>query len=106
MEAWKFINYSSLSPVFALSFTTERWGLDALPGNLIATTGYWNKTNSSEANEDLVWALPYSCSSNSSDYFDVFYHHSEFSDTNSSVNNSSDFSLAFAPASAPQSVPL
>jgi hypothetical protein len=67
MEAWKFVNYSSLSPVFALGFTTARWGLEPFPGNLVAISGEYNDTI------DFAWALPYSCDVNQtavSSYYD------------------------------------
>lgn len=60
MEAWKFINYSSLSPVHALSLTAGRWGLGPFPANLRATSGYW-KTIVTLNGTTEAWKLPYSC---------------------------------------------
>jgi hypothetical protein len=91
MEAWKFVDYSIISPVFAQSFTTERWGLDALPGNLVAITGYRDRINSSKAEVKSAWGLPYSCSDNPSDYFNLFYRGDEYL-----LNDTGDYSLAFA----------
>lgn len=39
MEAWKFVDYKDISPAYALSLTTERWGLEPFPFTLAATTG-------------------------------------------------------------------
>jgi hypothetical protein len=66
MEAWKFVDYYSLSPVFALSLTTERWGLEPFPGNLAAITGYWQDIQGSNNTVEPAWTLPYSCSSSDS----------------------------------------
>jgi hypothetical protein len=67
MEAWNFVNFSSLSPVFALSLTTEQWGLEPFPGNLVAIPGYWQDIQGSNNTVETAWTLPYSCpSSNSS----------------------------------------
>ena len=67
MEAWKFVNYSSLSPVFALSLTTERWGLEPFPGNLVAIPDYWKDIQTSNITV-RAWTLPYTCSENPSDF--------------------------------------
>src|SRR5579862_36434 len=63
MEAWKSINYHHISPVFALSATTERWGLGRFPPNVVATSGYWQSTRHSNSTLLPAWDLPYSCSS-------------------------------------------
>jgi hypothetical protein len=87
MEAWKFFNYSNLSPVYALSFTAERWGLEPFPGNLVATTGYlyWQDTVP-------VWTLPYSCpSSNDSSFLDYYYYTTVVNDTYDDVIYISEF---------------
>ena len=67
MEAWKFVNYSTLSPVFALSLTTERWGLEPFPGNLVAIPDYWKHIQTSNITV-RAWTLPYTCSENPSDF--------------------------------------
>jgi hypothetical protein len=75
MDAWKFVDNSELSPVFALSFTTEQWGLEPFPGNLVAITGYWQDIEGSNNIAEPAWGLPYSCpSSNDSTilYYDYY----------------------------------
>lgn len=82
MEAWKFFNYSSISPLFALSFTTEEWGLEPFPGNLLAIPGYWqdiilSKNSSSNKNTTSLkpaWTVPNLCSSSKSQDPLSFYH--------------------------------
>lgn len=65
MEAWKFVDFTTLSPTFALGFTTPRWGLEQFPGNLVAIPGTWNKA------VDEAWSLPYTCNStNPTSYYD------------------------------------
>src|SRR4051794_3713848 len=61
MEAWKFIDYTQISPLFALGFTTERWGLEPFPGNLIATSNYTEAIQNSTTSVNRAWDLPYSC---------------------------------------------
>jgi hypothetical protein len=63
MEAWKSIEYYNISPVFALSATTERWGLGRFPPNVVATQGYWESVRHSKDTLLPAWDLPYSCSS-------------------------------------------
>jgi hypothetical protein len=71
MDAWKFVNYSSISPVYALSLTTEQWGLEPFPGNLVAIFGYWQDIEDSNDAAEPAWTVPYSCpSSNSSCPYD------------------------------------
>jgi hypothetical protein len=60
MEAWKWLDYSSESPVYALSVTTTRWGLERLPGNLVATTGWLDDIVNKSA-ELRIYTLPYTC---------------------------------------------
>lgn len=67
MEAWKFVDYSSLSPVFALSLTTERWGLEPFPGNLVAIRDYWKHIQTSKKTVQ-AFTLPYTCSDRPSDF--------------------------------------
>jgi len=67
MEAWKFVDYSSLSPVFALSLTTERWGLEPFPGNLVAIRDYWKHIQTSNKTVQ-AFTLPYTCSDRPSDF--------------------------------------
>lgn len=71
MEAWKFINYTSLSPLLALTFTTERWGLDPFPGNLVAISGTWEELKESNKTSEEAWTLPNLCpiNNNSDIYF-------------------------------------
>jgi hypothetical protein len=69
MDAWKFVDYSGLSPVFALSFTTEQWGLEPFPGNLVAITGYWQDIEGSNNLAEPAWELPYSCPSSDDSTF-------------------------------------
>jgi hypothetical protein len=65
MEAWKWLNYSSESPVYSLSLTTTRWGLEGFPGNLVATTGWLNNIRKSvivnKSAEVRIYTLPYTC---------------------------------------------
>jgi len=71
MEAWKFIDYSSLSPVYALGFTAEQWGLEPFPGSVVATTGYWQDIEGTN-NALLVWPVPYSCLESDGSYLDYY----------------------------------
>jgi len=54
MEAWKFLDYTSIDPLFALGFTTYRWGLEPFPGNLVAATSH-------SSNNSIFLGLPYGC---------------------------------------------
>ncbi|KAI0127152.1 hypothetical protein BJ170DRAFT_683006 [Xylariales sp. AK1849] len=74
MEAWKFVNYSRYSPVYALSITAERWGLEPLPGNLVATEGYWDSATQVNSTGESVWTLPYSCGADPRDFFSNSYN--------------------------------
>jgi hypothetical protein len=69
MEAWKFINYSNLSPVLALSITAERWELGPFPCNLVATTKYWQDIESTDNTLWPVWTSPYGCLGSDNDSF-------------------------------------
>src|SRR5579859_3201634 len=92
MEAWKFVNYSSISPVFALGFTTERWGLEPFPGNLVAIPGYLRDVQNSTSKVEKAWGLPYSCfggvdssfssSFNASYYYNYYYQNGLWFDEN------------------------
>jgi hypothetical protein len=62
MDAWKFVDYTNISPVFALGLTTEQWGLEPFPSNLVATSGYLKDIKDSTGT-DQAWKLPFSCSS-------------------------------------------
>lgn len=74
MEAWKFVDYSSLSPVYALGFTTEQWGLEPFPGNLVAISGYWQDIKGLNNTEEAAWRLPYSCQSSDPWYYWYNYY--------------------------------
>ena len=41
MENWKSIDIGSVSPIYALSITTQEWGLEAFPSNLVGINGTW-----------------------------------------------------------------
>jgi hypothetical protein len=80
MDAWTlFVNYSSISPVFALGFTTEQWGLNPFPNNLVAISGYLKDIVQSGKTEQ-AWTLPFSCSSGYSltDYNDYYSLYADY----------------------------
>jgi len=93
MEAWKRIpDIENIQPVFALSITTERWGLERFPPNIIVTPADWNTIVHSNSTTQ-AWTQPYSCHhsiSNSSTYnatsYDPEYNHYK----NTLANASSD----------------
>lgn len=97
------MNYSSISPVFALGFTTERWGLEPFPGNLVAISGSLPHVQNSTSKVEKAWGLPYSCfgsvdssfssSFNASYYYDYYYQNGLWFDDNlSSITNISAWS--------------
>ncbi len=92
MEAWKFIDYTAISPLYALSLTTERWGLDPFPGNTVASN-LSLQTAQTSSNHTVqiaveVWTLPYDCSS--SLYFsDSYYLDSSLQTYHNNLSNSS-----------------
>lgn len=90
MEAWKFINYTSLSPVFALSLTTQRWGLEPFPGNVIAIANYLHDDTGSDISQRPAWKLPYTCSDSTSSL--SLYENVAFNDGNNSNNNNTTIS--------------
>ncbi|KAF1808248.1 hypothetical protein P152DRAFT_485607 [Eremomyces bilateralis CBS 781.70] len=49
----------SISPLFALSITAARWGLEPFPANLVAIQGRVNTSITNSVVE--AWTLPYSC---------------------------------------------
>ncbi|KAF2473740.1 uncharacterized protein BDR25DRAFT_341025 [Lindgomyces ingoldianus] len=67
MEGWKFVNYSSLSPLVALSLTTERWGLEPLPGNLRASYGYLDDLRGRNDTSLSAWKFSYGCATTKND---------------------------------------
>ncbi|KAI9786202.1 MAG: hypothetical protein M1839_007612 [Geoglossum umbratile] len=78
MEAWKSINYTSLSPVYALALTTERWGLERFPPNLVAITGYRENIGHLNNTVQTAWTVPYSCSSDSPSDYDEYRYNSHY----------------------------
>jgi len=72
MEAWKFVKPAGLSPLFALGFTTKRWGLEPFPGNVVAISGYWKDIKDFNLTVESDGTLPYSCSdSEPSSYYNT-----------------------------------
>ncbi|KAH0537283.1 hypothetical protein FGG08_005908 [Glutinoglossum americanum] len=103
MEAWKFLDYSSFSPVFALGFTTERWGLERFPPNLVAISGYWKNIKGSN-NTVESWTLPYQCSSESSPNYDYHYlYDGYYSNNQGSTNVSASANICTEPQPCPDS---
>ncbi|QDS75661.1 hypothetical protein FKW77_007191 [Venturia effusa] len=71
MEAWKLINFTSLSevsPAFTLGYTAQQWGLLPFPANLYAT-----KASASEILQSsdgvLGFGMPYSCLQYGADFY-------------------------------------
>jgi hypothetical protein len=86
MEEWHFVNTSQFTPLAALCITTERWGLNSFPANILASTGY--RRDIENTNNTLpVWSLFEDCYNIISDSDDL----SEVSVSNgpvSSINTS------------------
>lgn len=61
MEGWKFVDYTSLSPIVALSLTTDRWGLDPLPSNLRATNETIDDLIRRNRENIISWELTKGC---------------------------------------------
>jgi hypothetical protein len=101
MEAWKHIpHFETVQPVFALSITTERWGFERFPPNIIVTPADWNTAVHSNSTTQ-AWTQPYSCHhsiSNSSTYnvtsYDLEYNH--YKDTLANVSSDHAGGLHYA----------
>src|SRR5947207_2016786 len=60
MNAWK-STYVSPSRVIALSETTEEWGLQPFPSNLVAIDGYWESVRGTNNSLPASWDYCYEC---------------------------------------------
>lgn len=103
MEAWKFINYQKLSPVFALGHTTERWGLEPFPGNLFVTTNYWQHTNNSNDSFLPGFSLPYSCED--SDPLSYYRYYGDYGDNGDYYKGEEQISSSVEICRKPQACP-
>lgn len=102
MEAWKFVNHSDISPLFALSFTTEEWGLEPFPGNLLAIPGYWqdiilsknssstNNNNNNKTSLIPAWTVPNLCSNSKLEQDPLSFYHRWIADYGYNSNRGPD----------------
>jgi hypothetical protein len=101
MDAWKSVGYSGLSPIFALSYTTEQWGFQPFPSNLVAIPGYLKDVASWNNTVLQAWNLPDNCStgvledhtSNNTNYYypyPDYYIYIEYSDDEDGEDDEND----------------
>lgn len=61
MEGWKFIDYTQISPLAALSITTDRWGLEQFPSNLRVTRAHIPDLVAQNISHFSAWEFLYGC---------------------------------------------